>query len=115
MEVRFRLDEHIDHIIAEALRQRGYDVLTVADAELLGADDLLSILPLAVRDGRVLVTRDADFLAMHARGDAHSGIAHWHGKKRNVKEAIHYLLQLGRHETAENMVGAVRYIKAQYP
>lgn len=37
MEVRFLFDEHIDHVIAAALRLRGYDVLTVAEAQLLGA------------------------------------------------------------------------------
>jgi predicted nuclease of predicted toxin-antitoxin system len=115
MDVRFLFDEHIDHAIAAALRFRGYDVLTLADANMLGADDLKEILPLALSESRVLVTRDADFLAMHARGDAHAGIVHWQGKKRNVKEAIHYLLQLGRKETRESMVGVVRYIKTQYP
>ncbi len=115
MEVRFLTDEHIDHTIAAALRLRGYDVLTVADANLLGADDLVVILPLAQSEHRILITRDADFLAMHSRGEAHAGIVYWHGKKRNVKEAIHYLLQLARKETSESMIGVVRYIKAKYP
>lgn len=115
MDVRFLIDEHIDHAIAIALRLRGFDVLTVGDANLLGADDLTSILPYARTERRVLLTRDADFLAMHARGEAHAGIVYWHGRKRNVKEAIHYLLQLARKETSENMIGVVRYIKSKYP
>jgi hypothetical protein len=115
MDVRFLLDEHIDHAIAAALRLRSYDVLTLAEANLLSADDFQRILPFALSDTRVIVTRDADFLVMHGRGDAHAGIVHWHGRKRNVKEAIHYLLQMGRKETSESMIGAVRYIKPQYP
>jgi predicted nuclease of predicted toxin-antitoxin system len=115
MDVRFLIDEHIDHAIAAALRLRGYDVLTLSDAKLLGADDFEEILPFALAENRVLISRDADFLAMHARGDAHAGIVHWHGKKRNVKEAIHYVLQLGRKETSESMLGVVRYIKSKYP
>lgn len=115
MDVRFLIDEHIDHAIAAALRLRGYDVLTLADANLLGADDLLAILPFAIAENRVLVTRDADFLALHVRGESHAGIVHWHGKKHNVKEAIHYLLQLVRKETSESMAGQVRYVKALYP
>jgi predicted nuclease of predicted toxin-antitoxin system len=115
MDVRFLVDEHIDHAIVEAMRHHGYDVLALADAHLLGADDLQAILPFALSDNRVLVTRDADFLSMHARSDAHAGIVHWHGKKRNVKEAIHYLFELGQHETSESMAGMVRYIKSQYP
>jgi hypothetical protein len=90
-------------------------VLTLGDANLLGAEDLLAILPFALSDGRVLVSRDTDFLALHSRGDAHAGIVHWHGRKRNVKEAIHYLLELGQQESSESMVGIVRYIKSQYP
>jgi hypothetical protein len=90
MDVRFLLDEHIDHAIAAALRLRSYDVLTLAEANLLSADDFQRILPFALSDTRVIVTRDADFLVMHGRGDAHAGIVHWHGRKRNVKEAIHY-------------------------
>src|SRR5688572_21146826 len=115
MDVRFLIDEHIDHAIAAALGLRGYDVLTLADANLLGADDAKEILPFALREDRVLITRDADFLAMHARGDPHAGIVHWYGTKRNVKEAIHYLLQLGRKETRESMAGDVRFIKSKYP
>ena len=115
MDVRFLIDEHIDHAIATALRLRGYDALTLGDANLLGADDFQAIFPFALADTRVLVSRDADFLALHARGDSHAGIVHWQGRKRNVKEAIHYLLQLVRKETSESMVGQVRYIKANYP
>lgn len=115
MDVRFLIDEHIDHAIAAALRLRGYDVLTVGDANLLGADDFAAILPFAQSERRILVTRDADFLAMHSRGEAHAGIVYWHGKKRNVKEAIHYLRQLARKETSKSMNGAVRYIKSKYP
>ena len=115
MDVRFLIDEHIDHSIATALKLRGFDALIVADANLLGADDAKQILPYALQENRVLVTRDADFLALDANGEQHAGIIHWHGKKRNVKEAISYLLQLARKETAESMVGEVRFIKAAYP
>src|SRR3546814_742560 len=103
MDVRFLIDEHIDDAVGAALKLRGYDVLSLAEAGLLGADDEVQILPFALLENRVLVTRDSDFLTMHARGDSHSGIVHWHGKKRNLREAIHYLLQLGRKETMESM------------
>jgi hypothetical protein len=51
---------------------------------------------------------------LDANGEPHAGIVHWHGKKRNVKEAISYLLQLSRKETAESMLGQIRFIKASY-
>lgn len=115
MDVRFLCDETIDQSIAVALRMHGYDVLTAGDADLLGADDQQAILPFALEARRVLDTRDADFLALHAAGQGHAGIAFWPGKRRNVREAIHYLRQLGRQETAESMVRAIRFVRGTYP
>lgn len=115
VKVRFLIDEHIDHAIANALRLRGHDVLTMVDAELLGADDGRRILPFAALEGRVLVTRDSDFLALHKQGAPHAGIVHWPEKKRTVNEAIRYLLQLARRESAESMIGLVRFVNEQYP
>jgi hypothetical protein len=37
--IRFHLDEHVDHAIARGLRNRGIDVTTATDANLLGASD----------------------------------------------------------------------------
>lgn len=115
MVVRFLMDEHVDHAIAVALQNRGYDAITLVEANLLGADDFQAILPYALAEKRVLVTRDSDFLALHASGEPHAGIVHWHGKKRNVKQAIHFLLQLARKETSDSMLGQVRFVKAAYP
>lgn len=115
MDVRFLLDEHIDHTLGTALKLRGHDAITIGEANLLGADDLETILPFAYSNSRVFVTRDVDFLVFYSQGVAHAGIVHWHGKKRNVKEAIHYLLQLARIETAESMAGIVRYVNHKYP
>jgi predicted nuclease of predicted toxin-antitoxin system len=112
MDVRFLIDEHIDHSIATALKLRGFNTLTFTDANLYGADDAKEILPFALQENRVLVTRDSDFLVLDANGGPHAGIVHWHGKKRNVKEAISYLLQLARKETAESMSGQILFIKA---
>jgi Domain of unknown function (DUF5615) len=115
MDVRFVIDEHVDHAVAAALQNRGYDAITLVDANLFVADDFAAILPFALAETRVLVTRDSDFLALHARGEPHAGIAYWPGKKRLVKEAINYLLQLARRESQDGMIGKVRYVKAVYP
>jgi hypothetical protein len=115
MDVRFLLDEHVDHAIALALGSRGVDAITVVEAGLLSADDLRSILPLAYSQSRVLVTRDVDFLEFHHRGFSHAGIVFWPGKRRLLKPAIRYLLQLTRRESAKSIAGQVRYIKDTYP
>jgi uncharacterized protein with PIN domain len=72
--VSFYTDEHIAKAIARALRQRGVDVLTAAEAGMLGASDE-DQLQFAFQQGRVLVTKDDDFLALHAGGHEHAGIA----------------------------------------
>lgn len=72
--VRFYLDEHVGRLVARALRQRGVDVETVAEAGRLGEPDAAH-LAYARAERRVIVTGDADFLRLHAEGHAHAGIA----------------------------------------
>ena len=61
--------------VVHGLRQRGVDVLTVADARLLSAMDE-EHLTQARTEGRVLFTQDPDFLRLHAVGAAHAGIVY---------------------------------------
>lgn len=71
---RFCLDEHVGDAIAEALRRRGIDVVTTREAGLASEpDDVL--LTFALQEGRVIVTRDQDFLRLHAKNFRHAGIA----------------------------------------
>jgi predicted nuclease of predicted toxin-antitoxin system len=73
----FYTDEHVPSAVAKELRRRDVDVLRCQEAEMMGADDLAH-LTLAVEQGRVLITRDQDFLRLHAEwmaeGRAHAGI-----------------------------------------
>ncbi len=73
--VRFYLDEHVGAVVRRALRQRGIDVETVAEAGRLGASDE-EHLAYARASGRVVVSQDSDFLALHAEGREHAGIAY---------------------------------------
>lgn len=58
---RFYLDEHIPSVVAEGLRRRGIDVLTLVEADKLGADDE-EHLAFARQQRRTIVTHDTDFL-----------------------------------------------------
>lgn len=71
--VRFLLDEHGSHAVAEALRRRRIDIFTSADAGLLGAPGEVC-LAYASDTERVVVTSDSDFLRLH-RELPHAGIA----------------------------------------
>lgn len=60
--------------LVELLRGQGHDVLTVTEAGGIGAPDVV-ILDLAIREQRVLLTRNcADFIALHRQQPAHPGI-----------------------------------------
>lgn len=71
--IRLYLDENLSPVIADQLRLRGVDIVTVRDLSLLGDSDA-NHLARAVAMKRVLVTADADFLVMAAQGIKHSGI-----------------------------------------
>lgn len=61
--IRVYIDENLSPKIAEQLRLRGVDSVSVRDTGGLGDKDR-DHLTRATREGRVLVTADADFLRM---------------------------------------------------
>jgi predicted nuclease of predicted toxin-antitoxin system len=64
--LRLLLDEHLSPAIAEQLRARGHDVVTVAEAGLAGATDE-RVLAWATRERRAVVTNNIrDFRSLHA-------------------------------------------------
>lgn len=72
------LDECVDHRLAEALRRRGFDVLTVREARTGGDDDEAQLL-FATSQGRVFVAHNQlHFRRLHAAfgraGRTHGGI-----------------------------------------
>ena len=64
--MRFLADESCDFSIVRALRAAGHDVVAVREVTL-GADDDV-VLELAVREGRVLLTKDNDFASAGGQG-----------------------------------------------
>lgn len=58
---RFLLDESVDPFVGQFLRRHRWNVLDVAHAGIAGQPDE-NVLALAYREGRVLLTHDADFL-----------------------------------------------------
>lgn len=65
--VKFYMDGHVHPAVTRGLKLRGVDVLTVQEAQMLGASDE-EHLSLAASSGRVLFTHDDDFLKLHAAG-----------------------------------------------
>jgi Domain of unknown function (DUF5615) len=76
--VRLLLDEHYSAGIATKLRTAGYDVVTIADCGMTGADDR-SVLEYAARERRALLTNNVRHFAplaerWAAEGRDHSGV-----------------------------------------
>ncbi len=102
------MDEHIFDDATHALRKRGIDALTTSEAGNIQNSDEEQ-LAFATQHGRVLVTRDKDFLILHSQGVSHAGIVRWHSKHQSHSELINKLIALWRTHTAEEMVGRVEY------
>ncbi len=88
--IRFHLDEHVPHAVADGLRRLGIDVTTTTGAGLLGADDADHI-AFGLAQGRVIFTEDGDFLALAAAGAPHAGLAYCRQKTRSVGHVIRAL------------------------
>ena len=61
-------------------------------------------------EGRVIVTHDADFLRMDARGVEHAGIAYCHKSARSVGEIIRTLTLIYEVLEPEELKGRVEYL-----
>jgi predicted nuclease of predicted toxin-antitoxin system len=89
--MRFHLDEHVDHAVAQGLRRRGIDVTTTQEAGLGAATDLAH-LEFCHENKRVIFTEDEDFLALAASGIEHSGIVYCHRNTRSIGQIIEHLV-----------------------
>ncbi|MEN3336254.1 MAG: hypothetical protein V7641_5619 [Blastocatellia bacterium] len=107
--IRFHLDEHIASAIAIALRQRGIDVTTAAEASLLAATDE-DHLEYAHKSRRVMVTHDDDFLNLHARGTSHAGMAYCRWGARTIGEMVQMLVLIYELMSPDEMMGKIVYL-----
>lgn len=105
----FHLDENVDHAISRGLRQRGIDVTTSTEANLVGADDLRQ-LEYARMSGRILFTQDSDFLRLHNQGHPHAGIVFAVSGSREFGEVIRFLCLLNDCAEPHEMIGNVEFI-----
>ncbi len=107
--IRFHLDEHIAYAVAVGLRQRGIDVTTTVEAGLRTRDDDAQI-AFVCQEQRFFVTNDAGFLARHARGESHFGIAYYPVNSRSIGGVVTFLTLIYEILTAEETVNQVIYL-----
>ncbi len=106
--IRFHLDEHVAHAIADGLRRRGAEVTTTTEAGLNGATDLQQ-LAYSLAEGRVLFTEDRDFLAL-ARSAEHAGIAYSDQNTRTIGHIVRGLELLWEIYEPQEMRNRIEFI-----
>ena len=107
--IKFHLDEHVDPGVARALRHHGIDVTATVDAGLRGHSDAAH-LDFIRREGRVVVTHDADFLRRASHDSNHPGIAYCRMGTRSVGQIIRTLVLIYEVLTPKDMAGRVEYL-----
>ena len=110
MEIKYHLDESVANAVANGLEHRGIDVTTSKATGLIGASDLQQ-LDYAMKQDRVLVTHDDDFLRIHAEGAEHAGIVYVHQRRLTIGQTVLALLALHRNRSAESMAGRVEFLQ----
>jgi predicted nuclease of predicted toxin-antitoxin system len=108
MAIRFHLDESMPNAVADGLRRRGFEATTSAGAGLISATDPEQI-AFALREARLLITRDQDFLRLNAQGIEHAGIVFW-TERRTVGQLIRALDALTIDHTADELKGQVTFL-----
>ena len=107
-QIKFYLDEHIPSVVAEGLRRRGVDVLTVQEAGRSSLSDPEQ-LTFALAELRVMVTMDSDFLILASQGVSHAGIA-YANPNRSIGEIIGGIMLLHDLVTPADMMNHVEYV-----
>lgn len=91
--IRYFFDQHIPSAVTSGLRLHAIDVLTTQEAGRCGLRDT-DQLAFASAEGRVLVSFDSDFPALHQAGVPHEGIAWCPATKYGIGQLIQMLLLL---------------------
>ena len=107
--LRFYMDQHFPAPVSRALVRHGINVLTAQDADRCGLPDPEQ-LAFATPQGRVMVTFDPDFQALHQAGVEHAGIAWCPERKYRIGELIQALLLLHGVLDGEAMRNHLEYL-----
>jgi predicted nuclease of predicted toxin-antitoxin system len=107
--IRFHLDEHVAHAVADGLRRLGVDVTTSTDARQLGAADADQIAH-GLAEGRVVFTEDDDFLALAASGMEHAGLVYCRQNTRSIGQIVRALELIWEVYEPEEMRNRVEFL-----
>jgi predicted nuclease of predicted toxin-antitoxin system len=108
-KIRFHLDESVNPRIAYALEAMGIDVTTSLTTGLRGAGDDKQW-EFAVRNGRVLITHDEDFLSIAAKNPEHPGMIFCKQEGHSLGAIIVECSSVHGNYSDEEMKGRIEYI-----
>jgi predicted nuclease of predicted toxin-antitoxin system len=106
--IRLHLDENVDPDVARALRRHGIDVSTTQEVGLRTQNDAAQ-LDFIHREGRVIMTHDADFLRIGSTTDD-PGIIYCDKTARSIGEIIRGLILIYEVLTPEDMIGKIEFL-----
>jgi predicted nuclease of predicted toxin-antitoxin system len=110
MNVRFYLDENVSPALAEQLRRRGIEAVTVRDLGLLGDSDL-NHLQRATAFGFVLCTHDSDYVELALSGLPHAGIVFAQQATATLGDWVRFLSLIHGVYEAHEMVNLIEYLR----
>ena len=106
-------DEHVIAALVESLRMRGVDVLTVQEQGWEGASDA-ALLVEALREQRVLLTNDQDFLVLAAehanRGEIFAPIFFWPQQRRTIGQLLSTIIRLANQDDYAGVCSQVFFL-----
>ena len=106
--IRYYFDEHLAGAVAEGLRRRGIEVLTLTEAEMLGATDEQHFV-FAREEDRTIVTHDDDFLRLATQEADHAGVVYL-PQRRSIGETVRGLALIAGVLGAEGMRRHVEFL-----
>jgi|WetSurMetagenome_2_1015567.scaffolds.fasta_scaffold1121428_1 predicted nuclease of predicted toxin-antitoxin system len=107
--VCFHLDEQVNPVVAAALRRYGVGVTTTVEAGLRTTGDSTQW-DFAQREGRVIVTHDADFPRRASTHLDHASIAYCKKDTRTIRQIVDGLILIYEILTAEDMRGHIEFL-----
>ena len=113
MSVSLYMDHHVESSISKELRRRGVDVLTALEDGSARLDDE-TLLDRAGLLGRILFTRDADFLMIAARrqraSESFAGVVFAHLMRVNPAQCIDELSLIASAGVSEDFINRVTHL-----
>ena len=110
--IRLYLDEDVHESVAPALRQHGYDVLTVREAGHSGLSDADQLAYATIQRRTLFSFNAVDYIALHLqyleRREEHAGIIV--SKQLPIGETVRRLLKLIEKVSADEMCNQLRWL-----